>query len=155
MTKQALFSLLFLLAPVAGNAQRSYGYGFAAFGNESGYAKYFHPGLGGDWVSSRGIGLGGEVGWIAGRRRGAPKLALLSANASYHFRLENASFDPFATAGVSGATAGGGADLLWNWGGGLNWWWRPRFGARFEFRDHVWTAGSRHLAEFRAGVAFR
>ena len=156
MTKPLLFSLLFaILAPCAAQAQRSLGYAFAGFGNETGYSAYFHPGIGGDWVSSRGFGLGGEVGTVLGRRRGAPKLVLLSGNGSYHVALENTIFDPFATAGVTVATAGGGADLLWNWGGGVNWWLRPRFGPRFEFRNHMWPAASRHLVEFRVGIAFR
>lgn len=156
MTKRFWIPLLLAaITPAAAHAQQSHGYAFAGFGNETGYSGYFHPGLGGDWVVARGFGVGGEVGAITGRRRGAPKVALLSGNGSYHIALDNTAFDPFVTAGVSVITAGGSADLLWNWGGGVNWWVRQRFGPRFEFRDHVWSSASRRLVEFRVGIAFR
>jgi hypothetical protein len=153
MTKYAaivLFLSLLLNSPVFA---QSLGYVFGAAGRETGYSNYFHGGIGGDWIVGKGFGVGGEVGGIAGRRKGAPNLALLSANVTYYFPV--LVVDPFVTAGISGVATGGSGDFLTNWGGGANWWLRERIGLRFEFRDHVWSTASRHLAEFRFGVVFR
>jgi hypothetical protein len=155
MTKYAALTIFLSFATLCPARAQSSGYAFAGFGNETGYSGYFHGGIGGDWVISRGFGMGGEIGGVTGRRAGAPNVALLSGNGSYHLPLTNSSLDPFFTGGVSVVTTGGGADLLWNWGGGANWWLRTRLGIRFEFRDHVWSTASRHLAEFRIGLSFR
>ena len=159
MTRYAASALLLsfsMAAPAfAQPADRTHGYVFAAFGNETRSSAYFHPGIGGDWVFGNGFGIGGEVGAVIARRRGTPNLALLSGNGSYHIRIDNAAVDPFGTLGISMVTTGGSSDVMWNWGGGVNWWWRPRLGLRLEFRDHVWSRASRHLVEFRFGVSFR
>ena len=153
MTKYAAI-LLFLSTCVNPAASgQSLGYAFGAVGRETGYSNYLHGGIGGDWIIWKGLGVGGEVGGLVNRRAGAPNLALLSGNVSYH--LPVSTIDPFVTAGISTVTTGGSADLLTNWGGGANWWLRPRIGLRLEFRDHVWSAGARHLTEFRFGIAFR
>ena len=156
MTKYAAISLFLSFATAGPAMAQSSGYAFAGFGRETGYSSYFHPGIGGDWLIKGGLGVGGEVGAVTARRAGAPNLALISGNASYHVPVAAAGIiDPFVTGGISMVTTGGGGDLLWNWGGGANWWLRPRLGLRLEVRDHVWTAASRHLVEFRIGVCFR
>jgi hypothetical protein len=155
MTKYAALPVILSLAAASRVPAQSNGYGFAAFGRETGYSSYFHGGIGGDWVIRRGFGAGGEIGGVTGRRVGAPNFALLSGNGSYHLPTAKESIDPFITGGISIVTTGGSGDLLWNWGGGANWWLRSRLGVRFEFRDHVWTTASRHLAEFRVGLSFR
>jgi hypothetical protein len=155
MTRYALTTIFLSLTTICPAFAQSSGYGFVGLGNETGYSGYFHGGIGGDWGIRNGFGIGGEVGGVTGRRTGAPNFALISGNGIYHLPLTNSEIDPFVTAGVSIGTTGGSADFLWNWGGGANWWFRPRFGLRFEFRDHVWNSASRHLAEFRFGVSFR
>jgi hypothetical protein len=155
MTIRHAAALLALFAGMPTAAQTSYGYAFAAAGRETGYSGYFHAGIGGDWIIGRGFGLGAEVGGVTGRRPGAPNVALISGNGSYNVALADSAYQPFVTGGITLVTAGGSGDVMPNWGAGLNWWIRPRFGARFEFRDHVWTSASRHLLDFRLGVAFR
>jgi hypothetical protein len=148
-------ALCFLLSWSTIAAAQSYGYAFIAAGNETGSSSYFHPGIGGDWILRERLGISGEVGAITKRRPGAPNLALLSGNGSFHFGGSNSAVDPFTTAGISALTSGSNIEPLWNWGGGANWWMRRRFGLRFEFRDHVWSTADRHLFEFRFGICFR
>jgi hypothetical protein len=155
MTRYAAVTLFLSLWAAGPVLAQSSGYAFAGFGRETGYSDYFHAGVGGDWGIAHGFGIGAEVGGVSNRREGAPGLALISGNGTYHLPLGIPAVDPFVTAGISLVTTGGSGDLLANWGGGANWWVRPRFGFRFEFRDHVWNAASRHLAEFRVGVSFR
>jgi hypothetical protein len=153
MTKWIHLPLLisfFLAIPLY--SQSSYGYAFAGPGHETDRGSYFHGGIGGDFMINRYAGAGGEVGGILGRAFG-PNLAVLSGNGSLHLPVSGSKFDPFATAGLT-MVAAGGADLLFNFGFGANWWFRPRLGLRVEFRDHVWRDDT-HLWEFRFGVSFR
>ena len=155
MTRYAAIAIFLSLSLTSITSAQSYGYAFAGFGNETGYSGYTHIGIGGDWIGGKGFGVGGEVGGVTNRRQGAPSVALLSGNGSYHVPLANSTVDPFVSAGISLITTGSSGEFLWNWSGGANWWMRPRFGVRFEFRDHVWTRAERHLAEIRFGISFR
>lgn len=155
MSRHSALALFLLLSTSEIASAQSYGYAFIATGNETGYSSYFHPGIGGDWILRERLGIGGEVGGVTNRRQGAPNVALLSGNGSFHVGPSGSTVDPFATAGISALTTGSNIEPLWNWGGGANWWIRPRFGLRFEFRDHVWSRADRHLVEFRFGISFR
>jgi hypothetical protein len=153
MTKRTLLALLISVFPASlAFGQSSYGYAFGAPGQETDRGSYFHGGVGGDFMINRFFGAGGEAGGILGRRF-APNLAVLSGNGSLHLPVSGSRIDPFATAGLT-MVAAGGADLLFNFGFGANWWFRERLGTRVEFRDHVWRDDT-HLWEFRFGVTFR
>jgi hypothetical protein len=44
-----------------------------------------------------------------------------------------------------------------HYGGGLNYWFRPRLAIRFEIRDHVWSPEGTyvHFTSIRGGISFR
>src|SRR5688572_24774059 len=85
MSRHSALALFLLLSTSEIASAQSYGYAFAAAGNETGYSSYFHPGIGGDWILRERLGIGGEVGGVTNRRQGAPNVALLSGNGSFHF----------------------------------------------------------------------
>jgi hypothetical protein len=156
MVKPAWWLLAAALSAAPGFAQtRSYGYAFVAPGRETGYGALVHAGFGGDWIMHRsGLGVGGEIGGVAGRKSGG-SFAVLSANASYHVPVENLKLKPFVTFGGGTITNFLRGDAQVNYGGGVHYWFTDRLGARLELRDHVWFGADRHLVEVRFGLAFR
>jgi hypothetical protein len=97
--------------------------------------------------------VGGEVG-VLGQRAFGPTFGMISGNLSYHLPLALPRVDPFATGGLT-FIAGSGAAGLYNVGGGVNFWFLPKIGARFEIRDHVWSSESRQFLDYRFGITFR
>ena len=154
MTKAAglVVAAIAFAAPLC--AQTSNGYVFLAPGTESYRGSYGHAGVGGEWISRFHAGVGGEVGYLWGRQF-APSLAVISGNGVFHVPVTGTRFDPFGTLGATVATNGSGAGYLTNFGGGVNYWFRPRFGGRFEIRDHYWHGEGLHLTDFRFGLSFR
>jgi hypothetical protein len=96
--------------------------------------------------------LGGEVGYLTTRHNFDGGFGLASINGSYHFN-QRARLVPFVTGGYS-LIFRSGTGNLGNFGGGVNWWVRPRMGLKVEFRDHV-HSDTLHLWGFRFGVTFR
>ncbi len=50
-----------------------------------------------------------------------------------------------------------GHENMWNAGGGIDYWFKPKLGLRIEFRDHVWSGGG-ETTQFwgvRVGVTIR
>jgi hypothetical protein len=82
-------------------------------------------------------------------------LGTASLNGYYHFG-RHGSWGPFVTAGYSNFFTLTGSNDLANIGGGVNYWYRERFGLKFEFVDHF-SAGtnSANYAEFRFGFNFK
>jgi hypothetical protein len=81
---------------------------------------------------------------------------MFSTNGSYHFKNVTSSgkLVPFGTAGFSAVAVcsdecGGTAGL--NFGGGLNYWFRPNRGLRLEIRDHMVDDFTSHKWEARIG----
>ena len=154
--------LLVLLVVFAGaiDAQSSNGYVFVAPGGVTccGHtAMTFQFGVGGEAVLVKGIGVGAEVGALGTRQFfGDSVFGVFSPNGYYHFiHGRNIKFDPFVTGGYTLIFRSGHANLF-NFGGGLNYWFRGRLGVRAEIRDQVHTDGaSVHYWGIRFGLAFR
>ncbi|MBS1791233.1 MAG: hypothetical protein JST85_26210 [Acidobacteria bacterium] len=135
----------------------SHGYVFAAPGGTSGGGGgTLHIGGGGDGVFSNGVGIGAEVGYIAPFEYLGDGLGTFSVNGSYHMKSgKSEKLVPFVTGGYTGFFRGGYANGV-NFGGGVNYWFKPRLGLRIEFRDNVFLQeGSAHFLNVRVGLAFR
>ncbi len=136
----------------------SYGYIFAAPGGTSGGGGgTLHIGGGGEGVFKNGAGIGAEVGYIAPFEFFGDGLGIFSVNGSYHFLKSSKSEKvvPFITGGYTGFFRDGYANGV-NFGGGVNYWFKPRVGLRVEFRDNVFIQdGSAHFLNVRVGLTFR
>ncbi len=149
-----------ILAEGGAAAQSSNGYAIAGAGT---YASKLttQAALGGEMVFGKGIGVGGDLGFIAGH----DSFGFLSLNAYYHLAHHGAAlkFDPFATGGYTlafdpllvfgGRSSANGANI----GVGLNYWFLRHAGVRAEFRDIVNPGRSPGASSWgiRAGIAFR
>lgn len=153
--------VLILIAAVSGAvwAQPSNGYVFFAPGGATccGHTDMtLHFGVGGEAVLGKGVGVGAEIGAVGPRQYFSDGVVgLFSPNGYYHFvHGKNVKVDPFVTGGYSLLFRSGHANLF-NCGGGVNYWFHRKLGARFEFRDHVhWDGGAFHYWGFRVGLSF-
>lgn len=151
--------LFFLVAiPVLVSAQsKGQGYFFVAPGGISGSGRTvssLHFGGGGEGLLYKGLGVGGEIGYLGLARSLGDGFGVFSANGSYHFRTRSdRKLAPFVTAGYSLAFRSGTANMF-NFGGGVHYWFCEKVGLRLEFRDHVWSREA-HFWGLRIGVAFR
>jgi len=95
------------------------------------------------------------LGYITGWRDFGNGIGMLSVNGSYHFN-RNRKLSPFISGGYSMAFRSGAINLF-NFGGGINYWFRDRIGLRLEFRDHVYSqySHSTHYLGGRIGCSFR
>jgi hypothetical protein len=130
--------------------QSSNGYALAGAGSLN--SKLFsHAAVGGEKVFGKGIGLGGEIGLIAGH----DSFAAFSVNGYYH--IPNSTIDRkvdlFVTGGYTAASRLFSASNTGNAGVGLTYWFHRHFGLRAEFRDFV--GGDGQVPVFRGGIAFR
>jgi hypothetical protein len=140
---------LFLVLYASGWAQYSNAYLVAAPGGISvggSTAKALYGSLGAEGIVGSGVGLGAEAGVIrqvSARYHGV--LTLISTNIYYHLIRSGDRTDPFVTVGYTslfrGAHREGGQDPgqanLINFGGGVNYWFRPNLGTKIEFRDDL------------------
>ena len=149
--------VLALAAPL-GAEQHSHGYLFVAPGGLTGPARTnatVHLGAGAEFALPKGFGAGAELGALGRTDSFADVLGVFSVNGYYHFSRRSGKLDPFATAGYSLFFRSGHANLF-NFGGGMNYWFLSRVGFRSEIRDHVWNAdGTVHYWGVRFGLAFR
>lgn len=136
----------------------SYGYIFAAPGGTSGGGGgTLHVGGGGEAVHRKGFGIGAELAYLMPFESAGDGLGTFSVNGSYHFLKSSKSekLVPFVTAGYTGFFRGGYANGV-NFGGGVNYWFKPRVGFRVEFRDNVFAQdGTAHFLNVRFGLTFR
>ncbi|MFB3826277.1 MAG: hypothetical protein ACE15B_05885 [Bryobacteraceae bacterium] len=104
------------------------------------------------------FGIGLDVGGAdTGKTNFNYSAAILSFGGSCHFLPAAArKLDPFAAIGVSGVTLEGAPALVY-FGGGLNYWLKPRFGLRAEVRDHATSDNGTalHYLAARFGIVFR
>ena len=141
-------------------AQRSNGYGFFAPGGVTccGFtAMTLHFGFGGEVMIGKGVGAGAEIGALGTRDHFSNSVVgAFSPNGYYHFvRSPDARVDPFATGGYTLIFRAGHVNLF-NFGGGLNYWFHERLALRAEARDHVYTnGGTLHYWGVRFGLGFR
>ena len=155
----AVALLLFAVATCA-RAQRSHGYLFVAPGGLSSgqTAMTLHLGAGGEAALFKGLGLGAELGALGPREGFAGSaLGVASVNGYYHFLHGRPKADPFVTAGYTVMFRSGSIHLF-NFGGGLNYWFVPRLGLKVELRDHVYDVQHGSKVQYwglRLGLAFR
>jgi hypothetical protein len=161
MRKPFFVILLVVLLPLAAAAQskdhHGQGYFFVAPTATSAGDFGLHIGGGGEGLVYKGLGVGGEIGYIGASRELSRGIGVLSPNVSYNFTKASRSgkFAPFVTGGYT-LLVGSDALHAVNLGGGVNWWFKDHLGLRLEFRDHVATQfGSTHIFGFRIGLAFR
>jgi hypothetical protein len=161
MSKMIFAILLAVLLPFAASAQskerRGQGYVFVAPTTTTEGGSGLHIGGGGEGLVYKGLGVGGEVGYLGAARDLSQGIGILSPNVSYHFTKASKSgkFAPFVTGGYT-LLIGSDAAHAVNFGGGMNWWFKDRIGLRLEFRDHVPVQfGSVHIFSVRIGLAFR
>ncbi len=161
--RQILLPCLLASLPAVAFAQRSHGYLFVAPGAVSarflstrGSTATLHLGAGGEGILGKGIGIGLELGALLPSENIEGAVAIFSANGYYHFLHEHQKADPFVTAGYTLGYRGATANLF-NFGGGLNYWFISRLGAKVELRDHVWKPDNAtvHAWGVRLGLAFR
>ncbi|MGE0131077.1 MAG: hypothetical protein AB7U82_23615 [Blastocatellales bacterium] len=171
--RQITFALLLAVAlPLVGAAQsvapkatqttneNGYGYGYifaAPGGSSNGGGGTLHIGGGGEGVLKNGVGIGAELGYLYPFEGIDEGLGTFSVNGAYHFLKASRSekVTPFVTAGYTGFFRSGYANGF-NFGGGVNYWFKKRVGLRFEFRDNVFAAdGAAHLLNVRIGLTFR
>jgi hypothetical protein len=151
-----------LLVPVIGFGQEKeaagQGYLYVAPGagvSSGGSAGTLHFGGGGEFNIYKGVGVGGEIGYLSPIRSMGSGVGVFSLNGLYSFRKDGRSkVVPFVTAGYSLLFRRGHLNAF-NFGGGVNYWFSKRTGLRFEFRDYVRPEylGS-HIIEGRIGVNF-
>lgn len=116
-----------------------------------------HLGVGGEALIKGGLGMGMELGVFFPPGRFNDGLGVLSPDISYHFLKASKSrkLAPFITGGYTLLFAGGVANGF-NFGGGINYWFKDRIGMRIEVRDHVIIpVQNYHLIGVRFGLAFR
>lgn len=147
--------LLFVVPKFASaqNAEPKYrgqGYIFLGVGSGTVTPRFEHVGGGGEVLLFRGIGVGGELGAMGWPAEGE---GVISVGPSYHFlhAFHKSKIDPFVQVGYTGTFAGdtpiaGGNGILFNFGGGMNYWFFKKVGLRLEFRDYV-----HHISFFPAG----
>jgi hypothetical protein len=117
-----------------------------------------HYGGGAEVLIVKGLAAGAELGYLAPAKCSGCGIGVLSANGSYHFgaRDPKSKVIPFVTGGYSlGFREGHGN--MYNFGGGVQYWFSRRVGFRAEVRDHVSSCYrcTTHLWGVRFGVAFR
>ena len=138
-----------------GSQSRAQGYTFVGLTSSVGDAtNLIALGGGGEGFIYKGLAAGGEVGYLFTGERFAYGLGMASANVSYHFREldPNGRWIPFVTGGYTLAFRGDTGNLA-NYGGGVTYWFRPRWGARIEVRNLQYAHGSTVM--FRFGLSFR
>ncbi len=138
------------------------GYGFAGVGAATWDGESegtWHVGGGGEALFRDAFGVGAEMGYLSWLEEGSDGLGVLSVNGSYHFNGGSSTrrWRPFLTGGYTLGFDGETSENLFNVGGGVDYWVKPRVGLRLEFRDHVWSDGGEtvHFWGARVGVTFR
>lgn len=138
------------------------GYVFVAPGGRSTDDATLHFGGGGEYVFKGGGSVGAELGYLGPIERLDAGFGVFSLNGGYHFKNASRSGKtvPFLTAGYTGIFRGSGGDSGFNFGGGVNHWFKDRVGVRLEFRDNVFgfTSGANnsvHYLNARVGLTFR
>jgi hypothetical protein len=147
-------------APSSSRSLTGLGYGFGGIGAASGSGSSqatLHFGGGFEVLGWDAVGVGAELGYLAPFDGIGDGIGMLSLNGTYHLfsgeRTRKAR--PFITGGYSLAFRNGHENLF-NLGGGVDYWVKPKVGLRIEFRDHIWTGGEAvHFWGARVGVVLR
>lgn len=148
-------SLIILLAfPCASAfAQESAAYVFAAPGARTGpgSSATVQGGLGGELVWKY-LGFGAEASYLAPQQSFSSGVGVFSIDPAVHIPWHGSSrIDPYFLGGYTLLFRAGTFSGA-NYGGGVNWWFRPNYGLKVEFRDQV--IRGIHYFGFRFGVNF-
>lgn len=158
MKRALLLPLLLSALAIAARAQHSHGYLFVAPGGASSSGSTsgtIQIGAGGEAVFARGIGAGAELSALGPTSSFSDLIGVLSLNGYYHPARSEGRLDPFVTAGYSLGFRSGHINLF-NFGGGVNYWFHPKIGLKLEFRDHIHSdGGTIHYWGVRVGLDFR
>jgi len=146
-------------APDRGAGQGSVFFGPGGVSGGSATTASVHFGGNAEVLVYKGLAVGPEIGYLAPWHSMSDGIGVLSANGSYNFfpRRAEQKAVPFVTGGYTLFFRSGTANGF-NFGGGVNWWFKPKVGLRLEFRDQVWPgrySNAAHFFEFRVGVALR
>ncbi len=159
MRRLSILAFAFFLVCPSASAQRSSGYFFLAPGGVSAggsISATLHLGAGAEGILGKGFGIGAEIGALGLTQAWGDTVAgAFSPNGYFHFaRYRKSPLDPFVTGGYTLLFRNGHANLF-NFGGGVNYWFRSNLGLRLEFRDHVDSRsfGDVHWWGFRVGLA--
>jgi hypothetical protein len=162
MNKLIFVISLAVLLPFGASAQskerHGQGYVFVAPTTTSEGGAFIHIGAGGEGLVYKGLGVGGEAGYVGAAQGLSDGGFIISPNVSYNFLSASKSgkFVPFVTGGYSVVIGDGGVGSAINFGGGMNWWFSNHFGLRLEVRDHIPPqAASFHIVGVRIGLSFR
>ncbi len=135
-----------------------WGYVFAGPGGTSGGGTgTLQIGGGGEGLLKGGVGVGAELAYLTPIRSVGDGIGMFSVNGSYHFlkASDSGKLVPFVTGGYTGFFRSGYANGV-NFGGGVNYWFKPRVGLRVEFRDSFFAQDtSNHFMNVRVGITFR
>lgn len=102
----------------------------------------------------RGLGANADAGYMFPMDSAGAGVLTLSAGPIYQFS-RNKQTVPFVTGGLSLAVREGAGAAL-HFGGGAIRWFSPKWGLRFEIRDHIPPSYSKtHFVIFRIGLAHR
>ncbi len=146
-----------LILPTVAYAQSLQGF---AFGGVAALAPegegLVQVGAGLERIFGRGITAGVEFGWT-GNSDPYRRYTHVSLDGGYHVPTKNRRFDPFVSGGFTMLVDWDGAVGMFNVGGGVTYWTRPRLGLRVEARNHIYPGynGLVQLPSFRIGVTVR
>jgi len=161
MVRAFVVGLLFTSAAAFGQPteQRYSGDGFVFFSadrpSQGSLSDLLGVGVGGEGFIYKGLGVQGDLGYEFPRGYVADGIGLASLNGTYHFVNRNAprKLVPFVVAGYAIAFRGGVAGLF-DYGGGVNFWFHRHLGLRVEVRAFQSTDFDT-LFGFRFGLSFR
>jgi hypothetical protein len=110
--------------------------------------------VGGDFLFYKGLGANVDAGgyFLPGEGGG---IGAFSPSVTYHARTRR--FVPFVSTGPAMFLGGDGTGLgIWQFGGGVTAWIKPRFGIRAELRHHIdYRYNGLNLTSFRFGITWR
>lgn len=155
MKLSALIVLLSIgfISAIPMTAQESHGYLFIAPGSSSGRSTLQAGGGFEALVYRRLVGVGAEAGYVAPTRNLDLGFGVVSPNVYFHVPIERSTnVDPYFTLGYS-LLFRTGTQNAFNYGGGINWWFRPQTGLKLELRDHTYSGV--HYWGVRFGINFR
>ena len=114
-----------------------------------------HVGGGGEARVYKGLGVGGELGFLFPRQEFLYGAGLLSVNTLYRWNTgTHWKVQPFVTGGYSLLFRGFAENRL-NFGGGLTYWMSERAGLRVEYRQYEAVRYRDSIRELRLGLALR
>jgi hypothetical protein len=161
-TKWILALAVAAAAPVTGqNTEKKYnGHGYAVVGlgvPDSGkLADLISFGGGGEGFLWKGLTIGSDLNYVMPRMATDEGIGMWNLTGGWHFinRTGEQKVIPFITGGYSLAFRESTLSL-YNYGGGVNYWFQPRVGVRVEVRDYRHNRYGRFNTELRFGVLFR